>query len=113
MFVLLLFFADSSVCTRFPIDSGPAELLSLGDNKGGGLGSSVMPGDAALLRELDPGVKGGGAVFSGRGSTGMLGGGGTSALLGGEETSECAVLGRLAGGGVLDQAVSIRNSPTS
>lgn len=53
------------------MDKGPAELLSLGDSKGGGLGSSVIPGDAGLLRELDPGVRGGGAVLSGRGSTGI------------------------------------------
>lgn len=69
--VLLLFLADSSECTKFPIDSGPAELLSLGDSRGGGLGSSVIPGEAGLFREPDPGVRGGGAVLSGRGSTGI------------------------------------------
>lgn len=74
VFVLLLFLADSSVCTRFPIDSGPAELLSLGDSKGGGLGSSATPGDAARLRDPDSGVRGGGAVLSGRGSTATGGG---------------------------------------
>lgn len=71
VFVRLLFLVVSSAFTRFPIDKGPAELLSLGDKTGGGLGSSCTPGDAALLRELELGGKGGGAVLSGRGSSGI------------------------------------------
>lgn len=71
VFVRLLFLLDSSECTRFPIARGPAELLSLGDNTGGGLGSSTTPGDAGLFREPELGGRGGGAVLRGRGSTGI------------------------------------------
>lgn len=74
MFVRLLFLLDSSVFTRFPIARSPAELLSLGDTTGGGRGSSVTPGEAGLLRELDGDGNGGGAVFNVRGSVGIWGG---------------------------------------
>lgn len=61
---------------------GPAELLSLGDNKGGGggggLGSRTTPGDAALFREPELGGSGGGAVLRGRGSSGIGAGSCTS-----------------------------------
>jgi len=74
---------------------------------GGGRVSSVGLDGVCLLRGFEDDINGGGAVFRVvNGGTGSDERGGSSDDLGGDGFAELAVRGRLAGGGVLIQAVN-------